>query len=122
MASECSICLHTFNRPKLLPCFHTFCEGCLASIVSQTSQAQSPATDTCFPCPLCRTLTDVPQAGVCAFLVCLSYVDNIATCVYIYIKCIQMPENIFFFNFVFTQTLKTRAIIEWHAASKLLDY
>ncbi|PVD23326.1 hypothetical protein C0Q70_16594 [Pomacea canaliculata] len=68
MASECSICLHTFNRPKLLPCFHTFCEGCLASIVSQASQAQSPATDTCFPCPLCRTLTDVPQAGVCAFL------------------------------------------------------
>ncbi|XP_055959215.1 tripartite motif-containing protein 59-like [Patella vulgata] len=35
MASNqnCSICFDMFNQPKILPCFHTFCQECLDSYI-----------------------------------------------------------------------------------------
>ena len=29
---RCSICLETFKEPKVLPCCHTFCKGCLSKL------------------------------------------------------------------------------------------
>ena len=29
---QCSICLETFKEPKVLPCCHTFCKGCLSKL------------------------------------------------------------------------------------------
>ena len=29
---RCSICLETYKEPKVLPCCHTFCKGCLAKL------------------------------------------------------------------------------------------
>ncbi len=47
--TECSVCLETFSQdgdrvPKLLPCSHTLCLGCLMELV------KGPKVD----CPECR--------------------------------------------------------------------
>lgn len=46
---SCSICFQPYNRPKALPCLHTFCEGCLRDYI--TSRFEDTGQ---FPCPLCR--------------------------------------------------------------------
>uniref|UniRef100_A0A6B2L610 RING-type E3 ubiquitin transferase n=1 Tax=Arcella intermedia TaxID=1963864 RepID=A0A6B2L610_9EUKA len=38
---ECTVCYSVFVEPLVLPCGHTFCKGCLASVKSKN-------------CPLCR--------------------------------------------------------------------
>ncbi|KAK7491080.1 hypothetical protein BaRGS_00017644 [Batillaria attramentaria] len=57
---ECSVCLDLFNTPKMLPCFHTFCKGCLEELAAN-STARS------FACPECRKDTEVPGGGVTNF-------------------------------------------------------
>ena len=38
---RCSICLETFKEPKILPCCHTFCKGCLSQLpVMKKPQAE----------------------------------------------------------------------------------
>ncbi|XP_078586230.1 E3 ubiquitin-protein ligase TRIM33-like [Branchiostoma floridae x Branchiostoma japonicum] len=32
---ECTICLEPYKDPKILPCLHTFCKGCLEKFVAQ---------------------------------------------------------------------------------------
>ena len=51
----CGICLEPYTQPKLLKCFHVFCEKCLKSLVSQ---GQS------LTCPHCRQDTALPASGV----------------------------------------------------------
>ncbi|KAL8609426.1 hypothetical protein ACOMHN_006613 [Nucella lapillus] len=51
----CPICLENYRRPKLLPCFHTFCQKCLQYVAGS-----SPS----FPCPSCRRLILLPPGGV----------------------------------------------------------
>ena len=54
----CPICLDQYTDPKLLHCFHVFCEKCLKPVVRQTPQGQV------VECPNCRHLTSLPQEGV----------------------------------------------------------
>jgi hypothetical protein len=54
---ECRICLQQYNKPKLLPCFHTFCLECLKKYCDE-------ADDSIIPCPLCRSEFSVPQDDV----------------------------------------------------------
>lgn len=56
---SCSICFQPYNRPKALPCLHTFCEGCLRDYV--TSRFEDTGQ---FPCPLCRQTIFIPPNGV----------------------------------------------------------
>ena len=51
----CGICLEPYTRPKLLKCFHVFCEKCL---VHEGPQGQS------LTCPHCREDTALPASGV----------------------------------------------------------
>ncbi|KAK7481535.1 hypothetical protein BaRGS_00027184 [Batillaria attramentaria] len=60
LAFVCPLCRDTFKTPKILPCFHTFCEGCLSNLVDRNR------TDT-FLCPSCRREIQVPPGGVPAF-------------------------------------------------------
>ncbi|XP_078619302.1 protein meiotic P26-like [Branchiostoma floridae x Branchiostoma japonicum] len=53
---ECTICLEPFKDPKILPCLHTFCKGCLEKFVGEGKDK--------FPCPTCRTETVLPEGGV----------------------------------------------------------
>ncbi|KAK7503701.1 hypothetical protein BaRGS_00005240 [Batillaria attramentaria] len=56
----CTLCLGPFNKPKLLPCFHTFCENCLYNLTAQYLYRS-------FPCPVCRAQIQIPTGGVSAF-------------------------------------------------------
>ncbi|XP_066288055.1 tripartite motif-containing protein 2-like [Branchiostoma lanceolatum] len=52
---SCSICFGRFDRPKSLPCQHTFCEKCLESQV----RPRQP-----FRCPNCQRPVQLPPEGV----------------------------------------------------------
>ena len=52
----CAVCLDSFKQPKMLNCFHIFCEHCLQRLVLQDRQGQLSLT-----CPTCRRPTLLPQ-------------------------------------------------------------
>ena len=54
----CAVCLEPYTNPKLLQCFHVFCENCLKRLARQTPQGQV------VECPNCRHPTSLPQNGV----------------------------------------------------------
>ena len=56
---NCSICLDTFTDPKLLQCFHVFCQQCLVPLGVRDQQGQLSVT-----CPTCRQVTPIPANGV----------------------------------------------------------
>ncbi|XP_019646862.1 PREDICTED: LOW QUALITY PROTEIN: uncharacterized protein LOC109487324 [Branchiostoma belcheri] len=56
---ECTICLEPYKDPKILPCVHTFCKGCLEKFVAKESKVKDR-----FPCPTCRIETALPEGGV----------------------------------------------------------
>ncbi|XP_033127279.1 tripartite motif-containing protein 2-like [Anneissia japonica] len=54
----CTICLETYNEtPKLLPCMHSFCCGCIQKLAQDKRK---------FACPVCRREVQVPRQGVSA--------------------------------------------------------
>ncbi|XP_055955580.1 E3 ubiquitin-protein ligase TRIM56-like [Patella vulgata] len=55
---NCSICLNDFKKPKILDCFHSFCESCLSDYVSKFEENGE------FMCPLCRRTIPIPTGGV----------------------------------------------------------
>ena len=54
----CGICLEPYTQPKLLKCFHVFCEKCLQSLVHGGPQGQS------LTCPHCRQDMALTTNGV----------------------------------------------------------
>ena len=50
----CCVCLERYRCPKLLPCFHTFCQRCVEKVAG---------TRPSFPCPTCRTVAVMPPGG-----------------------------------------------------------
>ncbi|XP_065888618.1 E3 ubiquitin-protein ligase TRIM71-like [Dysidea avara] len=51
---SCPVCFQVFKNPKYLPCYHSYCEGCLEKM-----QVQSKIT-----CPECRQEATIPTGGV----------------------------------------------------------
>ena len=56
---NCSICLDTYTDPKLLQCYHVYCQKCLVKLVVRDQQGQLVVS-----CPICRHDTPVPANGV----------------------------------------------------------
>ena len=54
---NCSICLDTYTDPKLLQCFHVYCQLCLVSLVRDKGQLS-------LTCPICRQVTPIPERGM----------------------------------------------------------
>ena len=54
----CGICLEPYKQPRLLKCFHVYCEGCLQRLVRGGGEGQS------LSCPQCRQDTPLPAGGV----------------------------------------------------------
>ncbi|XP_070540405.1 E3 ubiquitin-protein ligase TRIM56-like [Ptychodera flava] len=52
----CAICMERFKSPKILPCYHTYCEPCLTEWV-KTNNDQ-------LICPTCKELFPLPSGGV----------------------------------------------------------
>ncbi|XP_078670308.1 E3 ubiquitin-protein ligase TRIM33-like [Branchiostoma floridae x Branchiostoma belcheri] len=63
---QCGICKKDFNRPKLLPCLHSFCEGCLAKHLEENpSQGEEyEEVPACLTCPICTTDVPVPDGDL----------------------------------------------------------
>ena len=76
---KCPICQESFTKPKYLPCLHTFCEECLDRYICSIDEVckelgELPAsifdnqpyiwTGEGFPCPVCRSHVEVPNAKV----------------------------------------------------------
>lgn len=59
----CAICFGPFDKPKALPCIHTFCLDCLRDYVTSRGYESTGK----FPCPVCREDTSLPPGGVNAF-------------------------------------------------------
>ena len=55
---KCSICFEEFDIPKLLSCFHSFCQKCLQAHLERSYFAKqrtfSPDGHFSFSCPICR--------------------------------------------------------------------
>ncbi|XP_070540314.1 uncharacterized protein [Ptychodera flava] len=51
----CPICMNRFTSPKILPCFHTFCQKCLTDWV-QNNEGR-------LGCPNCKQQWPLPSAG-----------------------------------------------------------
>ncbi|KAJ8032933.1 E3 ubiquitin-protein ligase TRIM56 [Holothuria leucospilota] len=54
---HCSICTNRLKVPKVLPCIHSFCQGCLETYVKKLKSKQ-------LPCPICRKVCDLSETGV----------------------------------------------------------
>lgn len=61
----CSVCYSLFRDPRVLPCSHTFCRGCLDSVlhVSANVSIWRPLRLP-LKCPACRSVAELPPAGV----------------------------------------------------------
>lgn len=63
----CAICKEYYTEPKVLPCCHYYCKGCVYKLALRTG------VDKPFPCPECRVDTTLPD----------SKVDNLPTAAFI---------------------------------------
>ena len=54
----CGVCLEPYKQPRLLKCFHVFCEQCLQRLVRGGGEGQT------LQCPQCRQDTQLPAGGV----------------------------------------------------------
>ena len=57
---NCSICLDTYTDPKLLQCFHVYCQQCLVPLVVRDKQEKLGG----ITCPTCCQVTPIPDRGV----------------------------------------------------------
>ena len=60
---SCLICTEPYENPKVLPCHHTFCTGCLDKYFATVQQEglREPGT---LPCPVCRRVVTIPTGGI----------------------------------------------------------
>lgn len=55
----CCICTNTYDDPRLLPCFHTFCMRCLV----ETAKHSDKYSGDIMPCPICREDVSITEEG-----------------------------------------------------------
>ena len=54
---ECCICAEEYSDPRMLPCIHTFCLGCLEKVGHDKEPGES------MMCPMCRAEFKIPDTG-----------------------------------------------------------
>ena len=72
---SCPICMEKYNAdvhvPKILPCEHTFCLACLASISTSMDRVDE------VECPVCRAKHSVPPHGFITSRAALDIIDQL---------------------------------------------
>nr|XP_008122299.1 PREDICTED: E3 ubiquitin-protein ligase TRIM56-like [Anolis carolinensis] len=69
---SCPICLERFSQPKILPCLHTYCQGCLETLLDGRTEEEDAEEEEIeaeaqeLRCPECRTWVPLPAGGVAA--------------------------------------------------------
>ena len=79
-AVNCTVCLETFKDPKVLPCLHTFCTGCLGPIGNCTSPGatvKQEVAGSTLVCPQCRAEHAIPDGGVENFVTNFSIAGSV---------------------------------------------
>ena len=56
----CDICLSQYKDPKILPCLHIYCKGCLVGLATKTKPSE-------LTCPKCKDIHKVPPQGIDSF-------------------------------------------------------
>ncbi|XP_062574815.1 transcription intermediary factor 1-beta-like [Saccostrea cucullata] len=57
--SKCPICFEQLKTPRVLPCTHMFCHGCVSSHIVSTCQTKEFPVG--FHCPVCREFVPAPN-------------------------------------------------------------
>ena len=60
----CAICLCRYDHPKVLPCLHSYCKGCLEKLAKTETQTRPQQQLTC---PQCKEVHQIPPQGIDAF-------------------------------------------------------
>ena len=55
----CAICLDHYKDPRMLPCAHTYCEGCISRLPVERPNEQQRVVK----CPLCQQPTQLGEKG-----------------------------------------------------------
>ena len=84
---NCSICLGTYTDPKILQCFHVYCQMCLEKLLTQNQQGQLSLS-----CPTCRQVTPVPASGT-AGLQSAFHINRLLEIVEDHKKGIEVPSS-----------------------------
>ena len=63
----CAICLCRFDHPKVLPCLHSYCKGCLVSLVEKARDKSN------ITCPQCQETHEVHSNGIDGFRTHFTY-------------------------------------------------
>ncbi|XP_072046771.1 E3 ubiquitin-protein ligase TRIM45-like [Amphiura filiformis] len=61
---QCGICHAAIEKPKALPCLHTFCLKCLTSWVESSAKKHPDKYKDAVSCPTCREDFPLPKGGV----------------------------------------------------------
>ncbi|XP_072035685.1 uncharacterized protein [Amphiura filiformis] len=61
---NCGICFAVIDKPKALPCLHTFCQKCLTSWYESTANKHPDKYTNVISCPSCREDFPLPEGGV----------------------------------------------------------
>ena len=57
----CAICLSRYNQPKILPCLHSYCRGCLEDMLKKSREKKN------ITCPQCKVIHELPPQGIDGF-------------------------------------------------------
>jgi len=58
---DCAICREGLRDPRTLPCFHSFCLGCLEGSFRVATSTVIDTIPTSSTCPLCRAVFEIPK-------------------------------------------------------------
>ena len=62
--TDCGICHAVVDKPKMLPCLHSFCLHCLSSWAQSTLEKDPEKYKNKILCPSCKEEYDIPAGGV----------------------------------------------------------
>ena len=76
-AQDCAICRQGLRDPRTLPCFHSFCLGCIEQSLRAPNSLVADDTPTSSTCPLCRAAFEIPKKEGVAALSVDPFVHNL---------------------------------------------